>query len=100
MMRGIADHLLKVAFDREADRRHRGIGGLVLERVLQMDGHFFDEEENGGYGHDDGYGHVSEEVDDGEGQQEEEEKQGKMDIETIGGWEDSVLDPFAFSHRV
>lgn len=79
-MWGIADHLFQIAFDREADGRHRGVGGFILKWVLQMDGHFFDEEENGGYGHDNGYGHVPEEVHDGEGKQEEEEEQGEMDI--------------------
>ena len=65
-----------------------------------MDGHFFDEEEDGGYGHDDGYGHIAEEIHDGKGQQQEEEEQGEMDIQAVGRWEDSVLDPFAFSHGI
>ena len=99
-MRGIADHLFQVAFDGEADRCHRCIGGFVFEGVLQMDGHFFDEEKYGGYGNDDGYGHIAEKVYDCEGQQEEEEEQGEMDIEAVSGGEDGVFYPFAFSHGV
>ncbi len=99
-MRRIADHLFQIAFDREANGGHRRIRGFVLEGVLKMDGHFFDEEKYGGYRHDDGYGHVAEKVYDSEGQQEEEEEQGEMDIQAVGGWEDGVLDPFAFSHGV
>ena len=67
-MRRIADQLFEIAFDGEADRCHRGIRGFVLEGVLQMDGHFFYQEEHGGYGHDNGYGHIAEKVYDCEGE--------------------------------
>src|SRR5947209_4229881 len=99
-MRGVADQLLQIAFDGEADRCHGCVGRFVFERVLQMDGHFFDEKKYGGYGDDDGYGHEAKEVYNCEGQQEEEEEQGEMDIEAVGGREDGVLYAFAFSHGV
>ena len=63
----LADHLFEVAFDREADGGHGCVRGFVLEGVLEVDGHFFDEEEDGGDRNDDWDAHEAEEVDYGEG---------------------------------
>lgn len=100
LVSSVADHLFEIAFDGEADGRHGRVGRLVLEGILEVDGHFLDQEEDCGDRDHDGDGHEAEEVDQGEGQHSKEEQQREVDIQAICSGEYGIFYPLAFAHRV
>lgn len=96
----IADDLFQVTLDSKTNGGHWRIRRFILERVLQVNGHFFDQEKNRGNNDNNGYAHEPEKVNHSKREQQKKEKQRKMDIQTIRCGKYRVFYPLAFSHRI